>query len=53
MYSFCSVERTTQESRGFSHERFKIGSAELDIDGILPDGSTEAVFRKGAWAFDI
>lgn len=36
-----------------THVDFMIGSAELDIDGILPDGSTEAVFRKGAWAFDI
>lgn len=36
-----------------THVDFMIGSAELDIDGILPDGSTEPVFRKGAWAFDI
>ncbi|BAM48218.1 aminopeptidase [Amphibacillus xylanus] len=36
-----------------THVDFMIGSAELDIDGVLPDGSTEPVFRKGAWAFDI
>ena len=36
-----------------THVDFMIGSSELDIDGVLPDGSTEAVFRKGAWAFDI
>jgi len=36
-----------------THVDFMIGSAELDIDGILPDGSKEAVFRKGTWALDI
>lgn len=36
-----------------THVDFMIGSSELDIDGVLPDGSTEAVFRKGAWTFDI
>lgn len=33
-----------------THVDFMIGSAELDIDGILPDGSVEPVFRKGNWA---
>jgi len=33
------------------HEDFMIGSAELDIDGELPDGTIEPVFRKGNWAF--
>ncbi|SEO22115.1 aminopeptidase [Amphibacillus marinus] len=32
------------------HVDFMIGSAELDIDGVTPDGKTEPVFRKGAWA---
>lgn len=34
-----------------THEDFMIGNAEMDIDGILADGSTEPIFRKGNWAF--
>lgn len=34
-----------------THVDFMIGSDELDIDGVTADGQTEAVFRKGAWAF--
>ncbi|MFB1049697.1 aminopeptidase [Paraliobacillus sp. JSM ZJ581] len=34
-----------------THVDFMIGSGELDIDGVKADGGTEAVFRKGAWAF--
>ncbi|GEM01047.1 aminopeptidase [Halolactibacillus halophilus] len=33
-----------------THVDFMIGSAELDIDGVLENGETEAVFRKGEWA---
>ena len=33
------------------HEDFMIGSDELDIDGILPDGKTEPIMRKGEWDF--
>jgi aminopeptidase len=33
------------------HTDFMIGSAELDIDGLLPDGGREAVIRQGEWAF--
>ncbi|MNB65967.1 Aminopeptidase 2 [compost metagenome] len=33
-----------------THVDFMIGSAELDIDGELPDGTLEPVFRKGNWA---
>ncbi len=33
------------------HYDFMIGSNELDIDGEMADGSTEAVFRGGEWAF--
>lgn len=32
-----------------THVDFMIGSAEMDIDGVLPDGSTEPVFRSGEW----
>ncbi len=28
-----------------------IGDAEMDIDGILEDGTKIPVFRKGNWAF--
>ncbi len=34
-----------------THEDFMVGNAEMDIDGIHADGTVEAVFRKGAWAF--
>lgn len=33
-----------------THEDFMIGSAEMDIDGELPDGTREPIFRKGNWA---
>lgn len=33
-----------------THVDFMIGSDELDIDGVLENGETEAVFRKGEWA---
>jgi aminopeptidase len=36
-----------------AHVDFMVGSAELDIDGIRPDGSREPVFRRGEWAFDV
>ena len=32
------------------HVDFMIGADDLDIDGILPDGSTVPVFRNGTWA---
>ncbi|WP_223068193.1 aminopeptidase [Paenibacillus caui] len=32
-----------------THVDFMVGSAELDIDGELADGSIEPVFRKGDW----
>ncbi|MED2980739.1 aminopeptidase [Bacillus thuringiensis] len=34
-----------------THEDFMIGSSEMDIDGILSDGTVEPIFRKGSWAF--
>ena len=33
------------------HVDFMIGGAELDIDGVTPDGERIPVFRKGAWCF--
>jgi len=32
------------------HVDFMVGADDLSIDGIRPDGSTEAVFRNGTWA---
>jgi aminopeptidase len=32
------------------HVDFMIGSAEMDIDGVLADGTAEPIFRKGNWA---
>ena len=34
-----------------THVDFMVGSAEMNIDGILPDGTTEPIFRNGNWAF--
>lgn len=33
-----------------THVDFMIGSAEMNIDGIKPDGTSEPVFRNGEWA---
>lgn len=33
------------------HVDFMIGSAAMDVDGIYPDGRSEAVMRGGEWAF--
>lgn len=35
------------------HEDFMIGSPELEVDGLFPDGSCEPVLRQGEWAFAV
>ncbi|MBE1555878.1 aminopeptidase [Sporosarcina limicola] len=59
-YAFCikggkKMSREELEKNGLNqsitHVDFMIGSDKMDIDGILDDGSTEAVFRSGNWAF--
>jgi aminopeptidase len=57
-FSLDGGEKLSQEdfaSRGGNtsliHEDFMIGSGEMDIDGILEDGSVEPVLRAGEWAF--
>ncbi|MEK6256836.1 MAG: aminopeptidase, partial [Chloroflexota bacterium] len=35
------------------HTDFMIGSGEMDVDGVNPDGSIEAVMRNGEWAYEI
>lgn len=32
-----------------THVDFMVGSEKLEIDGVLPDGTTEPVFRNGVW----
>lgn len=59
-YAFC-IEGGTKMSqeqlkanglnRSLVHVDFMIGCADMDIDGILEDGSKEPVFRNGNWAF--
>jgi aminopeptidase len=36
-----------------THVDFMVGSGEMNIDGIRPDGQREAVMRQGEWAFEI
>lgn len=36
-----------------THVDFMIGSSEMDVDGILADGSREALMRGGEWAFEV
>jgi len=38
-------------NQSYTHVDFMFGSAELDVDGELPDGTLEPVMRGGAWAF--
>jgi len=35
------------------HVDFMFGSGEMDIDGLLADGTSEPVMRAGEWAFDV
>jgi aminopeptidase len=35
------------------HVDFMFGSGEMNVDGVLPDGSTEAVMEKGEWVFEV
>jgi aminopeptidase len=42
------LERGLNDS--LTHEDFMIGSADLDIDGVHADGSSEPIFRDGNWA---
>ncbi len=36
-----------------THVDFMFGSAEMDVDGVMADGTTEPVMRGGEWAFDV
>lgn len=59
-YAFCieggkAMSKEELINKGINtsitHVDFMIGSSEMDIDGILHDGSIEPVFKKGNWAF--
>jgi aminopeptidase len=36
-------------NRSATHVDFMIGSGDLDVIGVLPDGTTEPVMRRGEW----
>ncbi len=36
-------------NRSAVHSDFMIGSAELDVDGVYPDGRSEPLLRRGEW----
>ncbi|MBS1818258.1 MAG: aminopeptidase [Acidobacteria bacterium] len=40
-------------NRSVTHVDFMIGSPQLDVDGVLRDGSVEPLMRKGTWTADI
>jgi aminopeptidase len=59
-YAFCieggkKMAREELQKHGLNqsitHVDFMIGSAEMNIDGIKEDGTSEPVFRNGDWAF--
>lgn len=59
-YSFCLEGGKTMETeelekhglnQSITHVDFMVGSEEMDIDGILEDGTVESVFKNGNWAF--
>ena len=35
------------------HVDFMIGSEDIDLDGITPDGSVIPLMKQGAWAFEV
>jgi aminopeptidase len=40
-------------NRSVVHVDFMIGSGELDVDGIAPDGTPEPLMRRGEWAIQL
>ena len=59
-YAFCleGGKTMSQEellahglNQSITHVDFMVGSEEMDIDGILEDGTREPIFRNGNWAF--
>ncbi|MCM3116956.1 aminopeptidase [Neobacillus sp. MER 74] len=59
-FPFCLDEGKTMSkeelatiglNESMTHVDFMIGSCDMDIDGMLPDGRIEPIFRNGNWAF--
>lgn len=59
-YAFCieGGKTMSQEellahglNQSITHVDFMVGSEEMDIDGVLADGTREPLFRGGNWAF--
>lgn len=59
-YAFCieggktmSQEELLEHglNQSITHVDFMVGSEEMDIDGVLADGTREPLFRGGNWAF--
>ncbi|NLG09035.1 MAG: aminopeptidase [Deinococcales bacterium] len=42
-------KRATGLNDSLTHVDFMIGSAEMDVDGVKQDGTTEPLMRQGAW----
>jgi len=40
-------------NRSAIHVDFMIGSADVDVDGVLPGGSSEPLMRRGEWAGEV
>jgi aminopeptidase len=40
-------------NRSIVHVDFMIGSEDLDVDGVLQDGATEPIMRRGEWAVEV
>jgi aminopeptidase len=40
-------------NRSAVHVDFMIGSDQLDVDGVLPNGASEPLMRRGEWAADV
>ena len=38
-------------NNSLTHVDFMIGSEDMDIDGVLSDGTVEPVMHQGEWAF--
>lgn len=58
-YAFCleggkTMSREDLEANGLNqsitHVDFMVGSEQMDVDGILADGTIEPIFRNGNWA---
>lgn len=40
-------------NESITHEDFMFGSGEMDVDGVLLDGTSDPIMRAGEWAFEV